>query len=186
MRNSQASLRLYANTIPHTGKCARGSVQLLVFSILEMGTDVMLMVLPLRHLVKVQRPLMAKLRLIVLFLVGITIIAVTLTRLLMNRFKFHRAGASHNVANVEIFFSAFVANSPPIYGFLNMKYGSSARRYGSNSNQHASKTVGGDQQLDTLKSASTLSKRQNQQIRHWSRQQNEDTDSSEELILQVN
>ena len=138
-----------------------------------MGTDVMLMVLPLRHFVKVQRPLMAKLRLIVLFLVGITIIAVTLTRLLMNRFKLHRAGASHNVANVEILFSAFVANSQPIYGLLNMKYGSSARRYGSSSNQYASNTEGGEQQLDTLKSASTLSKQQNLQTRHWSRRQNE-------------
>lgn len=64
---------------------------------------------------------MAKIRLIVLFLVGLTIVAVTLTRLLMNLVLFNRAGQSHDVANVELFFEAFVANAPTIYGLLHIE-----------------------------------------------------------------
>jgi hypothetical protein len=85
-----------------------------------MATDIMLIALPLPQLIKIKRPLLAKLRLIILFLVGLTIVAVTLTRLLLNVLKFHRSGQSHNVANVEIFFAAFVANAPTIYGLLNL------------------------------------------------------------------
>ena len=65
--------------------------------------------------------MIAKIRLIVLFLVGLTIVAVTLTRLLMNLVLLHRSGQSHNVANVEIFFAAFVANAPTIYGLLRIE-----------------------------------------------------------------
>jgi hypothetical protein len=86
-----------------------------------MATDLMLIVLPLPQLIKIRRPLIAKIRLIVLFLVGLTIVAVTLTRLLMNLVLFHRSGQSHNVANVEIFFAAFVANAPTIYGLLQIE-----------------------------------------------------------------
>jgi hypothetical protein len=86
-----------------------------------MLTDIMLIALPLPQLIKMRRPLMAKIRLIVLFLVGLTIVAVTLTRLLMNIVLLHRQGQSHNVANVEIFFAAFVANAPTIYGLLQIE-----------------------------------------------------------------
>ena len=86
-----------------------------------MLTDIMLIVLPLPQLIKIRRPLIAKIRLIVLFLVGLTIVAVTLTRLLMNLVLLHRSGQSHNVANVEIFFAAFVANAPTIYGLLRIE-----------------------------------------------------------------
>jgi hypothetical protein len=96
-------------------------VQLIVFSALNMLTDIMLIVLPLPQLIKIRRPLIAEIRLIVLFLVGLTIVAVTLTRLLMNLVLFHRSGQSHNVANVEIFFAAFVANAPTIYGLLQIE-----------------------------------------------------------------
>lgn len=81
----------------------------------------MLIALPLPHLIKIKRPLMERLRLLALFLVGLIIVAVTLTRLLMNVVLFHRSGQSHNVANVEIFFAAFVANAPTIYGLLNIE-----------------------------------------------------------------
>jgi hypothetical protein len=39
----------------------------------------------------------------------------------MNLVLFHRSGQSHNVANVEIFFAAFVANAPTIYGLLQIE-----------------------------------------------------------------
>jgi hypothetical protein len=84
-----------------------------------MATDIMLIALPLPQLMKIQRPLVERLRLIALFMVGVTIIAVTLARLLLNVVLFQRSGQSHNIANVEIFFAAFVANASIIYGMLN-------------------------------------------------------------------
>ncbi|KAE9372859.1 hypothetical protein N431DRAFT_505149 [Stipitochalara longipes BDJ] len=113
--------RLYWQVVPDPGTCSKGNVQLIVFSVLNMLTDIMLIVLPLPQLIKIRRPLIAKIRLIVLFLVGLTIVAVTLTRLLMNLVLLHRSGQSHNVANVEIFFAAFVANAPTIYGLLQIE-----------------------------------------------------------------
>ncbi|KAJ5215835.1 uncharacterized protein N7498_002242 [Penicillium cinerascens] len=68
---------------------------------------------------------LARLRLIGLFLVGLAIVAVTITRLIMNVTNYQRSGASHNIANIELFFSAFVANAPPIYGLINAKISSS-------------------------------------------------------------
>jgi hypothetical protein len=96
-----------------------------------MVTDFMLIALPLPQLIKIKRPLMAKIRLIVLFLVGLTIVAVTLTRLLMNLVLFNRSGQSHVVANVELFFEAFVANASTIYGLLHIE-----RRQRSNHEYH--------------------------------------------------
>ncbi|KAG0645386.1 hypothetical protein D0Z07_9015 [Hyphodiscus hymeniophilus] len=110
--------KLYYQVIPNPGTCAKGIIQLEVSSALNMATDLMLIALPLPSLIKIKRPLMERLRLVGLFLVGLTIVAVTMTRLLMNVVLFHRSGQSHNVANVEIFFAAFVANAPTIYGLL--------------------------------------------------------------------
>jgi hypothetical protein len=86
-----------------------------------MATDLMLMLLPLPKLWSIQRPMASKVRLTVLFMVGLCIIAVTLLRLLLNEFSFHRGGQSHNIANVEIFAAAFVANAPTIYGLLGIE-----------------------------------------------------------------
>ena len=123
---------LYWQVTPDPGSCSKGIIQLEVFSALNMATDLMLIALPLPQLIKIKRPLMERLRLVALFLVGLTIVAVTLTRLLMNVVLLHRSGQSHNVANVEIFFAAFVANAPTIYGLLNGK----ARRRGTSRGQY--------------------------------------------------
>jgi hypothetical protein len=125
-------------------------VQLIIFSVLNMVTDIMLIALPLPQLIKIKRPLIAKIRLIVLFLVGLTIVAVTLTRLLMNLVLFNRAGQSHDVANVELFFEAFVANAPTIYGLLHIE-----RRQRSKYESHS-----------YLPSAWTESKSANGEVRH--------------------
>lgn len=113
--------KLYFQVVPDPGTCSTGVLQLEVFSALNMATDAMLIALPLPVLLRIKRPFMERLRLACLFLVGLSIIAVTMTRLLMNRVFLHRSGQSHNVANVEIFFEAFVANAPTIYGLLNVE-----------------------------------------------------------------
>ncbi|RDL33193.1 uncharacterized protein BP5553_08632 [Venustampulla echinocandica] len=113
--------KLYYQVVPDPGTCAKGIIQLEVFSAFNIATDLMLIVLPLPQLIRMKRPLMDRLRLVGLFLVGLTIVAVTFTRLLLNVVLFHRSGQSHNVANVEIICAAFVANAPTIYGLLKMK-----------------------------------------------------------------
>lgn len=126
------------NASMEIGNCAAGALQLLVFSILEIATDLLLIAIPMRQLIKLQLPWIARIRLIVLFSVGLSIIAVTLLRLLMNTLKLHRSGASHDIANIEVLFAAIVANAPPIYGLLRRQLGSSARSKSSNALQDGS------------------------------------------------
>jgi hypothetical protein len=167
--------KLYWQVVPNPGTCSKGIVQLEVFSALNMATDLMLIALPLPNLIKIKRPFMDRLRLVCLFLVGLTIVAVTLTRLLMNVVLFHRSGQSHNVANVEIFFSAFVANAPTIYGLLHIEArarGTSRAHYlpdsyirsrsggviGSNASRNRDLDSGPCQSEDTLQSNSWVGK----------------------------
>lgn len=170
------------------GTCSKGIIQLEVFSVLNMATDLMLIALPLPHLIKIKRPLIERLRLIALFLVGITIIAVTMTRLLMNVVLFHRSGQSHNVANVEIFFAAFVANAPTIYGLLNIegrKRGTARAQYlpdsytGSKSGGGIGSNVSRNRGLDS----SRYQPGDNLQSKAWSGKSRYDHDSDEEMMI---
>ncbi|RDL35993.1 uncharacterized protein BP5553_06605 [Venustampulla echinocandica] len=111
----------YWQVTPYPGTCSKGIIQLEVFSSLSMATDVMLIALPLPQVIKLKRPLLERLRLLALFTVGLAIVAVSLTRLLLNVVLFQRSGPSHTIANIEIFFAAFVANAPTIYGMLSIK-----------------------------------------------------------------
>jgi hypothetical protein len=157
-----------------------------------MVTDVMLMILPLHYLSKIDRPWLARLRLIGLFLVGLAIVAVTMTRLIMNVTNYQRSGASHNIANIELFFSAFVANAPPIYGLINAKISSSTQRSRSTNNAAPSATAGG-WQLDSMTSISTPSKLQKADVEQWNgitvtrnitvTRRTGEADSDEELII---
>jgi hypothetical protein len=163
-------------------------MQLLIFSILEMFTDVLLMILPLRYLSKINRPWLARLRLICVFLVGLAIVAVTMTRLLMNITNYHRSGASHNIANIELLFAAFVANAPPIYGLINSKIVNSSQRSRSgNNNNSSSVNHTGGRQLDTLTSISGGTKQPKSHFGQWTNvtvsRKNGETDSDEELIF---
>lgn len=152
----------------------------------------MLMILPLHYLSKINRPWLARLRLIGLFLVGLAIVAVTMTRLIMNVTDYQRSGASHNIANIELFFSAFVANAPPIYGLINAKISSSTQRSRSTNNAASSATAGG-WQLNTLTSISAPPKLQKANVEKWNgitattnitvTRRTAETDSDEELII---
>ena len=167
---------------PNVGTCAAGNIQLLVFSILEILTDLMLMALPMRQLIRIQRPWLARLRLILLFMVGTTVIAVTLARLLLNQLQLHRTGPSHNIANVEIFAAAVVANAPAIYGLFHLKSGS--RVQGSNASYGTSASR---QRTGVSLALSSMSKRQEGPVGTWKKMSvsNETPDnySDEELVI---
>jgi len=156
--------------------------QLLVFSIFNMITDIMLIILPLPQLIKIQRPMAAKLQLIALFLIGFSIVAVTLTRLLLNVIVLGRSGASHNIANVEIFFAAVVANTPTIYGLLNMgKDGGSSAR-GRNylpESWSGSKSLGGERRYANISRNNIEMNRRP----HGGAGSRNDMESDEEMIL---
>lgn len=112
---------MLANSTP--GACSKGISQLIIFSTLNIFTDLMLIALPLPHLIRVKRPLMEKFRLVALFTVGFAIVAVSLTRLILNVAVLQRAGASRHIANTEIFFAAVVANATAIYGLIHLGKG---------------------------------------------------------------
>ena len=125
-------------------------------------------------------------------MVGLLIIAVTLARLLMNMIKFHRTGNSHNIANVEIFCAAFVANAPPLYGLLNMKYGSSSQRsqqsqrsQRSRSNPTTSHADKASQQLDTFSNKPIVTTKHQGSRHDWAthRRRTGELDSDEESII---
>ena len=105
------------------GTCSKGISQLIIFSTLNIFTDLMLIALPLPQLLRVKRPLMEKLRLVALFTVGFAIVAVSLTRLILNVAVLQRAGASRHIANAEVFFAAVVANATAIYGLMHLGKG---------------------------------------------------------------
>jgi len=52
------------------GACSKGISQLIIFSTLNIFTDLILIILPLPQLLRVKRPLMEKIRLVALFTVG--------------------------------------------------------------------------------------------------------------------
>lgn len=106
---------LYYQVLPDPGNCSQAQVQLIVLGVLNVITDVMLMVLPLPVLLKWKRPLRQKISLIVLFTAGAFIIAVTIIRLPLNH---NNATAQVNRttwASAELLVASFVANAPALY-----------------------------------------------------------------------
>ncbi|KAE8163811.1 hypothetical protein BDV40DRAFT_287507 [Aspergillus tamarii] len=85
--------------------------------VLNIVTDLMLIVLPVPLLVKVKRPLMEKLQLAALFAVGFFIVIITVIRLPQNAQHSTAQVNRTTWASVELFAAAIVANAPVLYGF---------------------------------------------------------------------
>ncbi|KAE8335785.1 hypothetical protein BDV24DRAFT_155705 [Aspergillus arachidicola] len=85
--------------------------------VLNIVTDLMLIVLPVPLLVKVKRPLLEKLQLAALFAVGFFIVVVTVIRLPENAQHSTAQVNRTTWASVELFAAAIVANAPVLYGF---------------------------------------------------------------------
>ncbi|KAE8357774.1 hypothetical protein BDV27DRAFT_151045 [Aspergillus caelatus] len=85
--------------------------------VLNIVTDLMLIVLPVPLLVKVKRPLMEKLQLAALFAVGFFIVVITVIRLPQNAQHSTAQVNRTTWASVELFAAAIVANAPVLYGF---------------------------------------------------------------------
>ncbi|KAE8330956.1 hypothetical protein BDV39DRAFT_190203 [Aspergillus sergii] len=85
--------------------------------VLNIVTDLMLIVLPVPLLVKVKRPLLEKLQLAALFAVGFFIVVITVIRLPENAQHSTAQVNRTTWASVELFAAAIVANAPVLYGF---------------------------------------------------------------------
>ncbi|CAG8975613.1 hypothetical protein HYALB_00006820 [Hymenoscyphus albidus] len=90
-------------------------VESLVLGILNIFTDIMLIILPLPTLLKLKRSGYAKFRILFLFTLGIFLVAITVIRLPFNfkdlTFQEHLT----TLTSVEIFVAAFIANTPTLY-----------------------------------------------------------------------
>ncbi|KAJ1714383.1 hypothetical protein F9C07_2231600 [Aspergillus flavus] len=107
----------YWIVLPDPGLCSQAQLQLIVLGVLNIVTDLMLIVLPVPLLVKVKRPLLEKLQLAALFAVGFFIVVITVIRLPQNAQHSTAQVNRTTWASVELFAAAIVANAPVLYGF---------------------------------------------------------------------
>ncbi|KAF7585934.1 hypothetical protein BBP40_009854 [Aspergillus hancockii] len=107
----------YWRVLPDPGTCSQAQLQLIVLGVLNIITDLMLIVLPIPLLVKVKRPVYEKLQLAGLFAVGLFIVVITIIRLPQNAQHSTAQVNRTTWASVELFAAAIVANAPVLYGF---------------------------------------------------------------------
>lgn len=105
--------------VPAPGKCVEAQEQLIVLDVLNIATDLMLLLLPLPTLFSLQTLLKRKLRLMLICTLGIFIIAITLIRLPINALNASVQANRTVWASTELLTAAIVANAPNLYGAVN-------------------------------------------------------------------
>ncbi|KAH6672397.1 hypothetical protein B0J14DRAFT_655281 [Halenospora varia] len=108
-------IHLYWQVVPDPGTCSQALGELVILGGLNIFTDILLIILPLPTLLKVNKSLGSKLRLVSLFSLGIFLVIITVIRL---PFNIKKGGMQINRttwASVEAFVAAFVANIPTLY-----------------------------------------------------------------------
>ncbi|KAF2847480.1 hypothetical protein T440DRAFT_491921 [Plenodomus tracheiphilus IPT5] len=99
---------------PDPGSCVVGNIWLFTYEICNIITDVLLMVVPCSLILSVKLPMMQRLRVFMLFSIGLFLIAVSIMRILQG--KGSRAQRAHTLwASLEILFAVIVAVAPTIY-----------------------------------------------------------------------
>jgi hypothetical protein len=91
-----------------------GNVWIFTYEISNIVTDTMLMAVSFSLILSVKIPLLAKLRVLCLFSVGILLIGISITRMIEGRNS--RTQSGHTLwASVEVLFATIVAVTPTIY-----------------------------------------------------------------------
>ncbi|PNS21588.1 hypothetical protein CAC42_947 [Sphaceloma murrayae] len=111
--------RLYWQVVPSAGTCVQAQVQLIVLGVLNIGTDVMLLILPIPSLISLQTPWRLKLRLYALCTLGLFIIAITVIRLPINALNATVQANRTTWASTELLAAAIAVNAPTLYGAYN-------------------------------------------------------------------
>ncbi|KAH7000841.1 hypothetical protein B0J12DRAFT_722695 [Macrophomina phaseolina] len=107
---------LYWQVLPDPGSCSQAQVQLLTLGILNIVTDVMLMVLPIPIFFHyLRRPLLQRLHIASLFCLGIFIVAITIIRLPQNHNQAVSQVNRTTWASIELFVAAVAVNAPVLY-----------------------------------------------------------------------
>ncbi|KAF4548456.1 Hypothetical protein D9617_28g065620 [Elsinoe fawcettii] len=99
--------------------CVQAQVQLIVLGVLNIATDVMLLILPIPSLISLQTPWRLKLRLYILCTLGLFIIAVTVIRLPINALNASVQANRTTWASTELLAAAIAVNAPTLYGAYN-------------------------------------------------------------------
>ncbi|KAG7135490.1 hypothetical protein HYQ45_006759 [Verticillium longisporum] len=112
-------IHLYWQVVPHPGSCVEAEAQLMTVGILNIVTDLMLILLPLPLVVAMQAAWRLKAQLYVLFLLGLFIIAISIVRLPITTLHKDSQLDRSTWASVELLVTAFVVNAPTMYGLWN-------------------------------------------------------------------
>ncbi|PSK53805.1 hypothetical protein B9Z65_7611 [Elsinoe australis] len=112
-------VRLYWQVVPAPGTCVQAQVQLIVLGVLNIATDLMLLILPIPSLISLQTPWRLKLRLYILCTLGLFIIAVTVIRLPINALNASVQANRTTWASTELLAAAIAVNAPTLYGAYN-------------------------------------------------------------------
>ncbi|KAL9945169.1 hypothetical protein ACHAQF_006720 [Verticillium nonalfalfae] len=99
--------------------CVEAEAQLMTVGILNIVTDLMLILLPLPLVVAMQAAWRLKAQLYALFLLGIFIIAITIVRLPISTLHKDSQLNRSTWASVELLVTAIVVNAPTMYGLYN-------------------------------------------------------------------
>ncbi|OJD29710.1 pth11-type gpcr protein [Diplodia corticola] len=107
---------LYWQVLPDPGSCSQAQTQLVAVGILNILTDIMLMILPIPIFFYYwKRPLLQRIHIFSLFCLGIFIVAITAIRLPQN---YNQATSQVNRttwASIELFVVALAVNAPVLY-----------------------------------------------------------------------
>ncbi|CRK22751.1 hypothetical protein BN1723_012752 [Verticillium longisporum] len=105
--------------LTRAGTCVEAEAQLMTVGILNIVTDLMLILLPLPLVVAMQAAWRLKAQLYVLFLLGVFIIAITIVRLPISTLHKDSQLDRSTWASVELLVTAIVVNAPTMYGLYN-------------------------------------------------------------------
>jgi hypothetical protein len=111
--------RLYWQVVPAPGRCVEAQMQLITLGVLNIFTDLMLLLLPLPALFSLKTPWRRKFRLLLICTLGIFIVAVTVIRLPINSLNATVQSNRTAWASTELLIAAVVANAPALYSAVN-------------------------------------------------------------------
>ncbi|KAL4992843.1 hypothetical protein BDW68DRAFT_172868 [Aspergillus falconensis] len=106
--------QLYWQVVPDPGDCVKANVQLVTLVALNITTDAMLILLPMPWLLRVRKSWLKRLQYVLLFSVGLLLIAIAIVRLPI--YSSGTAQVNRNTwGSVEEFFAAVAANVPTLF-----------------------------------------------------------------------
>ncbi|KAI5838852.1 hypothetical protein DFP73DRAFT_248890 [Morchella snyderi] len=109
---------VYWQMSPYPGECVKAVAQLLTMATFNILTDAMLILIPLPMVFKSRLPLIRKIQLLVLFGLGLFVMAVTIVRLPVIIGDQSVQKARSLWASIECFVACVVANAPVLNSFI--------------------------------------------------------------------